>query len=339
MQATLRDIAARAGVSVPTASRVLSGSSYPVSPELRKRVEDAAATLDYVPNAQARTLLSGREQSIGVLVGSVDDPYFSEIVNGIHEAAEAERLLIMISNTSREPARELEHFRLFHAHRSRVIIIAGSGIADPAYTSSMTARAGSFMASGGRVVSIGSAFEGVDRVIVDNRAAGRLLADHLLDLGHRHIGVIGGDARVTSTLDRIDGVREVVESAGGSIQVRHTTADRNGGLDGARTLLSAFPDMTALVGTADQMAIGALAHLRAAGLECPGHVSVAGFNDIPLAQDLVPPLTSVHLPLREMGNRALRMGLAARSASDAQVAELATVLRVRESTGPARSAT
>lgn len=335
MQATLRDIAERAGVSVPTASRVLSGSSYPVSDDLRHRVEEAAASLDYVPNAQARTLLTGREQSIGVLVGSVDDPYFSEIVNGIHEAADGERLLIMVSNTSRDPARELEHFRLFHAHRSRVIIIAGSGIADPSYTATMTARAASFMTSGGRVVSIGSTFDGVDRVVVDNREAGRSLARHLVDLGHRRIGVIGGDPRVTSTLERIAGVREVVEGVDGSLSVRHVTADRNGGLEGAEALLAEDPQLTALVGTADQMAIGALAHLRAVGTDCPGRVSVAGFNDIPLAQDLVPPLTSVHLPLREMGKRALQMGLADRPGTGQQVVELDTELRIRASTaGP-----
>src|SRR5699024_3948609 len=103
MAVTLKDVAQRAGVSVPTASRVLSGSSYPVVSEQRERVEEAAHELDYVPNAQAQGLLRGNTGTIGVLVGDVGDPYFSEIVNGIHERATAENLLVTICHTERDP--------------------------------------------------------------------------------------------------------------------------------------------------------------------------------------------------------------------------------------------
>src|SRR5690625_2366097 len=99
MSVNLKDVAKRAGVSVPTASRVLSGSDYPVLPELRRRVQDAATELDYVPNAQAQGLLRGNTGMIGVLAGDVGDPYFSEMVNGIHDRATAENLLVTICHT------------------------------------------------------------------------------------------------------------------------------------------------------------------------------------------------------------------------------------------------
>ncbi|GLY71561.1 LacI family DNA-binding transcriptional regulator [Amycolatopsis taiwanensis] len=336
MAANLRDVARRAGVSVPTASRVLSGADYRVSDDLRARVERAARELDYVPNAQAQALLQGNAGTVGVLAGDVRDPYFSEIINGVHAAATVRKLLVTICNTDRDVARELEYFRLLQAHRTGIVIIAGSELDDETYKRGMAARSRSFQNSGGRVIAVGNPFLEADHVLVDNVAGGRALGEHLVALGHREIGVVAGDAKVLSTVDRIAGLREALEGAGGMVHVRYGSASREGGYAGAQELLKDHPGSTAIVGSADQMAIGALTFLRHAGRTVPGDISIAGFNDIAGCEDVVPALTSVRLPLTEMGAIALELATTPAPPDKPLVRELSTELIVRESTGRAR---
>src|SRR5699024_10923527 len=271
-------VAQRAGVSVPTASRVLSGSSYPVVEELRLRVQRVAEELDYVPNAQAQGLLRGHTGTIGVLVGDVGDPYFSEIVNGIHERATAENLLVTICHTERDPARELGYFRMLQSHRAHSVILAGSGLTDESYRAGSAARVRAFRPSGGRVVALGTPVVDVARALVAHRDGGRMPGPHLVQPGHRD---------------------------------------------------------TAL-----------LARLRDHGRSVPGDISVAGFNDIDVSKDLSPALTTVRLPLREMGSSALDIALGPdRGVGDGAVSgahgtverQLGVELVVRESTGPVRT--
>lgn len=333
MTVNLRDVARRAGVSVPTASRVLSGSDYPVAQDLRAKVVEAARELDYVPNAQAQALLRGDPRTVGVLVGTVDDPYFSEIVNGVQDVATARHLLVTICNTDRDIDRELEYFRLLQAHRTGYVIIAGSGLVDEAYVAGMDARIRSFAASGGRAVAIGHPQVPVDRVVTDNVGGARELGRHLIDLGHRQIGVLVGVANVSSTIERLDGLGSVVERAGGTLHLQHGEATRDAGYTGAGDLLAAHPEITALVGTADQMAIGALSWLREHDRRVPAEVSVAGFNDIAVSKDLQ--LTSVRLPLRQMGAAALDLALTPAPDQELIETSLPTELVVRATTAPA----
>lgn len=350
MAVTLKDVAQRAGVSVPTASRVLSGSTYPVLEELRERVRSAAQELDYVPNAQAQGLLRGNTGMIGVLVGDVGDPYFAEIVHGIHERATARNLLVTICHTDRDPERELGYFRMLQSHRAHSVILAGSGLRDEDYERGMAARVASFRAAGGHVVGIGTPVVDMDRVLVDNRAGGRLVARHLVELGHRDVAVLGGPEAVISGQERIEGMREVLAEAGARIRVHHGPPSRDEGYRAAGELLADRPGLTALLCAADQMAIGALAHLRDHGRSVPEDVSVTGFNDTAVARDVVPALTTVRLPLREMGHAALELALGggagdpAAGTGDAEAGAGGTVerrlgigLAVRRSSGPART--
>ncbi|UFU05008.1 LacI family DNA-binding transcriptional regulator [Ruania halotolerans] len=325
----LRDVARHAGVSVPTASRVLSGSDYPVAEQLRTRVLAAADELDYVPNAQAQGLLTGNPGTVGVLVGTVDDPYFSEIVNGVQDVATARHLLVTICNTERDVDRELAYFRLLQAHRTGIVIIAGSGLQDARYIEGMTGRVRSFERSGGRVVAIGHPLIDVDRVLADNAGGAQDLGRHLTGLGHREVGVLAGVAEVNSTVERLNGLRESIDGAGGRLHLRHGAPTRDEGYLGAGELLEAHPEITALVGTADQMAIGATSWLRDHGRDVPEEIAVAGFNDIAVSRDL--DLTSVRLPLRDMGVMALEVALSP-APEDPVVRELETELIVRGTT-------
>ncbi|MDN5821748.1 MAG: LacI family transcriptional regulator [Brachybacterium sp.] len=341
MAVTLKVVAQRARVSVPTASRVLSGSAYPVVDELRERVLAAAKELDYVPNAQAQGLLRGNTGTVGVLVGDVGDPYFSEIVNGIHERATAQNLLVTICHTERDPERELGYFRMLQSHRAHSVIIAGSGLSDEEYRQGIATRVASFRAAGGHVVGIGTQVVEMDRVLVDNVGGGRLLGRHLAGLGHREVALISGPEALISSRERFEGLKEAFDEVGARLIVHHGPPNRDEGYHAAGELLRDHPGITALIGTADQMAMGALAQLRDHGRSVPEDVSVAGFNDIAVARDLSPSLTTVRLPLREMGMGALDLALRPGAADDESGTtierRLGVELVVRQSTGPARS--
>lgn len=296
----------------------------------------AATELDYVPNAQAQGLLRGNAGTIGVLAGNVGDPYFSEMVNGIHALATEQHLLVTICHTRRDVDQELGYFRMLQAHRAQAVIIAGSAIDDSRYREGMASRTRSFVAGGGRVVAIGTPELDVDQVLVDNLAGGIALGRHLVELGHRQVGMLAGPENVVSTRERLDGLREAVEDSGGTVRVHHGAPTRDDAYAATAPLLAEYPQITALVGSADQLAIGAIARLRELGLDVPGDISVAGFNDIDISRDLSPPLTSVRLPLWDMGRAALSIALEAQSSSGVAVRRFGTELVVRASTGPVR---
>src|SRR5699024_11110361 len=161
-------------------------------------------------------------------------------------------LLVAICQTERDIEQELAYFKMLQAHRAAVVILAGSGLDDEDYRRRVTARTNSFLATGGRVVSIGTPIADVDNVRVDNTAGAGDLAQHLVDLGHRHVGVLAGPANVGSTVERLGGLRQVIEAAGGTVNVRHGSPTRDDAYGGAGEMLADHPEVTALVGSADQ---------------------------------------------------------------------------------------
>lgn len=330
----LKRVAERAGVSLSTASRVLSGSTYPVRPELRDRVQQAARHLDYVPNAQARGLLHGNPNYVGMLVGDVGDPYFSALVEGTHRLAGERGCLVSVVNTDRDAEREIASFRVLQSHGVGVVIVAGSDLDDEDWHLGIAERVRSMTENGKQVVLIEprNTPPGVCAVHCDNVAAGELLGAHLREFGHRRVGVLAGDMRVSSTGDRMAGLTRGLGAEPTVLQVAPTP---DGGYAGAAELLGRDPDLTALVGTADQMAIGALRWCRDRGVDVPGELSVAGCNDIWVARELTPALTTVHLPLHEMGAAALRLALEA-PVNGARQQKFPVELRPRGSTGLVR---
>lgn len=335
MGGNLKNVASTAGVSLATASRVLSGSTYRVSDHLREHVLAVATELDYVPNAQARSLITGNSSTIGILVGEVGDPYFDAMINGIHQVAARESCLVTIMGTQRTPERELDSFRMLQSHGASIIIVAGSGLEDDSYRAALSARIRSFA---GRTVVMGRHALDADvdvnaiHVEADNVDAGRALGHHLRGLGHTHVGVLSGKAIVSSTRDRIHGMTLGLGFEPLVIEIPQT---RDGGYAGTGSLLDLDSELTAVVGTADQMAVGALAYCADHGIAVPTDISVAGCNDIWVSRDLKPALTTVHIPLEEMGAAALRLALAA-GESAVRHQSFPVRLVVRGSTGPSR---
>lgn len=307
----LQDVAEAAGVSLATASRSLSGSNG-VSPALAARVRAVADELGYVANAHARSLAGGSTSSIGLVVHEIGDPYFTEIAAGVMGLGEQHGLMVQVRQTRRDPANELAQIRGLVANRVDGIIIAGSGYVDPAVELPARRQLEAFRNAGGRAAAIGRHHLGVDAVLPDNRAGGRTIAEHVIGLGHRRVVVLSGSRELTTIADRLAGIGEALAAAGRDSDawpVVEAPFTRQGGKEATRRVLAEHPDATAIVALNDDMAIGALSVLRASGVAVPGQISVAGFDDIEVAEDLAPSLTTVRLPMREMGEMALSLAL------------------------------
>lgn len=327
----LADVAERAGVSLATASRSLSGSAG-VSLKLAEHVRGVAGSMGYVANMHARTLAGGGESSIGLIVSEIGDPYFAEIASGVIGVASENQRMVQISHAS-DPATVLAQIRLLRAYRVGAIVLAGSGHIDPAVDAAADAELRSFQASGGRVAVVGRHYIAADAVLPDNIAAGRSIARHLLELGHDRVALIAGPATLNTVADRLTGLHE--ELGDSVMWVSHHGFSRAGGAAGTAELLDARPDVTAIVALSDVMAIGVLATLRERGIRVPFDISVAGFDDIPVAADVSPALTTARLPMAGIGAAALRLTML-EPASRPRRKTSGHELVVRESTGPAR---
>lgn len=336
--ATLSDVAGKAGVSIATASRVLSHADYGVAADLRERVEAAAESLQYVANAHAQALARATSSTVGVIVHDVSDPYFSEIVRGILEVATERDHLVMICHTGRDAERELDYLGLLRAQGIQAVILAASGRDDQAFAERMAQVVAPYTAAGGRVATIGRHLLVADTVCPDNEGGAAALGRAVVEHGHRAVGVVSGPPALTVTRDRLAGFRGALSDAGVALPeewVVATDFSRDGGQAGMRGLLARAPELTAVFALNDVTAVGALAALREAGRAVPDDVSLVGFDDIPLARDLQPALTTARVPMAELGARALALALDMDGDRDARTVQLPVELVLRPSLGPA----
>ncbi|MCI2417931.1 LacI family transcriptional regulator [Saccharopolyspora sp. K220] len=334
----LVDVAERAGVSIAAASRALSGSAG-VSDEIAQRVREVAAQLGYVANVHARTLAGGASTTVGLLVHEIGDPYFTEIASGVLRVGAQQGLTVQICHTGRDPDSELVQVRTLIANRVRAIVIAGSGFVDARMQSSVKKDLQAFQETGGRVAVIGRHPLGTDAVLPDNLAGGRSITEHVLSLGHRRIAFVVGPKALTTVADRLAGVDQALGARGLSVDdmpVIEAAFTREGGTAATRRILDEHPGVTAVIALNDDMAIGVLAALRARGIAVPEQMSVAGFDDVAVAEHLSPALTTVRLPMTEMGEQALLLALKSPSARPRRRATTHELV-VRESTAAPRS--
>lgn len=332
----LVDVAERAGVSLATASRALAGRDG-VSPVVAAHVRSIADEMGYVTNPHARTLAGGVTSVAGLIVYEIGDPYFAEIASGVVRVAGEHGWMVQISHARRAKGEELTQIRTLRAHRVGAILVAGSGYVDPADEAAANEELLDYQRHGGRVAVIGRHHLRCDAVMPDNLDGGRTIAEHLLDLGHRRIGVVAGPAVLTTIADRLEGLR--TRLAEGDVVLADDAVafhefTRAGGLAGAAQLLDAHPDLTAIVALNDAMALGVLAALRDRGRAVPDDVSVIGFDDIQVAADVAPALTTIRLPMDEMGAAAIQMALKPAAARPRRKTTRHDLI-VRASTGPA----
>ncbi|HEX5997592.1 MAG TPA: LacI family DNA-binding transcriptional regulator [Jiangellales bacterium] len=327
---TLEMVAARAGVSRATVSRVVNGSTT-VAPEIRETVLRAVAALGYVPNLAARSLVTQRTDSYALVVPEPanrvfsDDPFFSIVIRGVSEALEKadKQLVLMLANSTTSHDR-VERFAMA-GHVDGVMFVSMHG-ADPLPVT--LTRLGVPVVCNERPLGRVS----VPYVGVDNAGGAAAATRHLLASGRARIATIAGPLDMVGGIDRLAGYRAALKGSKSRPMLAVGDFTRESGVAAMRQLLDSDPDIDAVFVASDLMADGALRALRQAGRRVPEDVAVVGFDDIEVARFTEPPLTTVRQPILSIGRELVRMvlRLAGGEEVDSSVM-LPTELIIRES--------
>lgn len=333
------DVAEAAGVSIATASHAIAGRRG-VSEPVARRVREVANSLGYVADLNARALASGMSSTVGLIVHDVMDPYFAEMSSSAIREASRHELMVQICQTSADPDQELRQLRSLIGSRVRAIIIAGSGVDNIKTYSQSHNELKSFEESGGRLVLVGRHFLQADSIRPQNIEGARKLAEHVLSLGHSKIGVFVSNDNHTASVDRLEGIRQAVAAAASSdieLVVCPVAFAQAGTAQNTADFLKEHPDITALMCATDSMAIGALGALRDLRIRVPQDVSVTGFDDIMVAPELNPALTTVKVPLERIGELCIQFVMRQPAARPRRKL-LPCDLVLRDSTAPPRTA-
>lgn len=298
---TIKDVAREAGVSVATVSRVLNGSG-PVSEQTGQRIREVAGRLRYVPHGGARSLITRKTHTLGVLLPDLYGEFFSEVIRGMDDTAQHHGFHLLISRAHAD------------RHGIETAMRAMRGRVDGVVAMSPDFDAQSLLDVPAMlpVVLLCSAHhgDGADSLTIDNQGGTKAIVSHLVALGHTRIAIIKGASRNYDAAERLRGYRAALRQAG-------ITADPSlsaeggfteaGGYAAAVELLKLSSRPTAIFAANDSMAIGALSALRESGVRVPEDIAVAGFDDIPLARYMDPPLSTVRVPMHDLGARAVEM--------------------------------
>lgn len=331
MYVSLRDVAARAGVSFQTASKVLNGRKGVVSSTTRERILRAAAELGYVPNAMARGLVRRTSVTVGVVADDFADLAVSQFVLAAQRAAAGRGHAALISSVHTSIDAEQAVRTLLEYRVDGLLVAAPSLEDDPGLGAVVRSRL--------PVVSINRIHGAtVPTVGSDHTETGSLAAQHLLGLGHQRIGTVTGTRTRQVTRARTRGFRGALKEAGHALPERRIVeADwtYHGGWAATHQLLDTDPSVTAVFVHNDTMAVGALKALHERGLRLPADCSVVGCDDLSFAGYLVPPLTTVRIPFQETGERAATLLVDRIGGKEIPARNLLPVeLVVRQSTSP-----
>jgi LacI family transcriptional regulator len=305
---SIRDVAARAGVSIATVSRIINRSDYPVSAAVRRRVLRAVETLQYSPSLAAQGLRKRFSSVIGLIVRDISTYYFGEIAKGVTQRAMELGYLAFVCNTGRDPAVELRYHELLWQHRVKGIILSGGGIDSPAYREMLEQQLKRSRESGLRVVSLASQGIPLPSIIVDYVQVSRRMCEYLIARGHRRIALVTGGHNVLTTQEHLQGYRLSLKEHRlpfdpALVFCRDFTED--GGYEGCREVVGRAPDVTAICAGSDMIAAGALRALEVRKLRVPTDISLIGIGDVPQARFTNPPLTTMRIPRYEMAVRAV----------------------------------
>jgi len=311
MPPTLEEVAKLAGVSRSTVSRVVN--QHPnVRPEVRERVWEVIRKTGYQPHAAARSLATRRTRVIGLIIPQAvttlfTDPYFPILIRGVADACNAHNYHLMLSLFSRRRVQEsrarqdLLYQQVLRGRYLDGVVVSSAPLDDPIFPR--------LLEDGVPFIIVGRyPHERANYVDVDNVAGARMAVEHLLRLGHERVATITGPLNMCSGQDRLEGYRQALAARGIPVDedlIAEGDFTEQGGQAAMRRLLPHRP--TAVFAASDMMAVGAIKVLREAGLRVPEDVAVVGFDDIPLASMVEPPLTTVRQPIEQLGSMAVEL--------------------------------
>jgi LacI family transcriptional regulator len=327
---TIKDVAREAKMSVATVSRVLNGSG-PVSEDTRLLIHEVAGRMRYVPHSGARSLITSKTQTLGVLLPDLYGEFFSEVIRGMDDTAQRNGFHLLISRAYAD------------RHGIETAIRAMRGRVDGVVAMSPDLDAESLLnlPSTIPIVLLCSVSRGneIDSITIQNFRGAKEMATHLLALGHKRIAIIKGSARNHDAAERLRGYRMALREAGitpDPLLERDGNFTEAAGYSATLELLALKKRPTAIFAANDSMAIGAMSALRESGIPVPEEMAVAGFDDIPLARYMDPPLSSVHVPICELGAKAVTLllhGITHKNDHARRRERVSTKLVIRRSTG------
>jgi len=332
--ATIRDVARASNVSIATVSRVFNNSPL-VSEETRRRVVAVAGTLGYWPNGIARSLITNRTHTLGLLLPDLHGEFFSEVIHGVDLTARERGFHLLVSRSSSNAEELTDVLRSMRGRVDGLVVMA------PDVDASRALR---HAAGNVPIVLLNPevCLPGCDSVSVANFEGACAVVRHLIGLGHRPLATITGPTQNIDACQRLDGYRSALREAGiepdPDLEFHGDFTERSG-YEAARELLRQGGRVAAIFVANDHMAVGVMGALQEGGREVPGDIALAGFDDIPMARYLVPALTTVHVDMLGMGRRAVELLLdPERTAAppEGRHEVLATRLLVRESCGAQR---
>ncbi len=332
--ATIKDVAAHAGVSVATVSAVINSNKY-VSPGLAQRVHESITALDYECNGLAQGLKKHTSHTIGLIISDITNPFFTSVVRGVEDVASARGYSLILGNTDEDLKKEMSYMRLLESKRADGLIVAVT-LGNHAYLRSWPTHRLPLVSIDRLPSELG-----IDAVLLDNVAGARQAVEHLITLGHERIGIVTGLPSITTTQERLTGYKQALEAHGIPLDpalIAEGNSRIDGGERGALQLLTQETTRpTALFVTNGQMIIGALQAINQVGLHCPQDIALVGFDDFAWAAVMHPRLTTVRQPTYEIGQKAAQLLFERLEKRDAapQVVRLQPRLIIRESCGTA----
>jgi len=300
MAATIRDVALKAGVSISTVSRVLN-DTCPVADDKRVRVESAAKELGYTPNPAARSLLSSETGGIGIILPFVSGEFFSEFLNGVDQAAQEQDFFLLIS-TSHHSSEDLKKAMASMYRRVDGLLVMAPHMTTQA-VEALAPDGLPFVFVNTEVVS-----DDAFGVTFDNYGGMYAMTAHLVSKGHRRIAFITGTENAYDARERLRGHLQALKDNGIAPLdelIFKGNYDQRAGFEACNRVLRLEDRPTAVMASNDDSAIGVLSALRQAGLTIPDDMAVTGFDDVQSAQFATPPLSSVHVPVRQLGTAAI----------------------------------
>ncbi|NPV87483.1 MAG: LacI family DNA-binding transcriptional regulator [Anaerolineae bacterium] len=339
---SIKDLAREAGVSYSTVSRALDPNpqvNQLISSEVRLRIQELAQARGYSPNALAQSLQARRTNSIGLVITSVSDPFFVDVVAGVEEMARASGISVFLAMSNNDPEQEIKVIETFNRRRVDGIIVAASRVGTE-YTNRLEQIRIPVVLINNQAVG---EYQNLYSVSIDDAYGARMAVTHLLALGHRRIGYIGVSNRPRSNERRFQSYYQTLSSAGieiepGWIAISEAmiSEDFNGDIQVGRHKL---PDLinarvTAIFCYCDTVAAGALIACRHMGITVPDQMSIVGFDDSILCQVLSPPLTTICQPKRQLGQIAMDMLLTLKAGGVVSNSVIQPTLIVRGSTAP-----
>jgi LacI family transcriptional regulator len=328
---TIKDVAIRAEVSVATVSAVLNANKY-VSPLLAQRVRESITALGYERNSLAQGLKTQTSHTIGLIISDITNPFFTSIVRGVEDVANAQNFSLILGNTDENHEKEMSYLNLLENKRADGLIIA------------LTKGNHDYLRTWPRqhlpLVSIDrTLFEaGIDAVLVDNVAGARQAVEHLIGLHHRRIGIVTGIPGITTTEERLRGYKQALAAHTipfDPILVAEANSRIDGGEQATLHILSQAARPTALFVMNGLMVIGALQAINKLGLRCPQDIALVGFDNLEWAPVVYPRLTTVSQPTYEIGQQAAQLlfeRMKNRQGAPREI-RLAPTLIIRESCG------